>query len=694
MGTISNGVTGIQVAQMGLQTASHNITNASTPGFNRQRSVQASNIALATGAGFVGQGAHVSTVDRMYSSFLNSQVSTAQSKVSELDSYYAQLSQIDNMLADTNTGMSPALQDFFTGVQQVVANPSQLPARQAMVSSAQALISRFQGLNDQLSQMYDGVNSQITSTVSSINSYATEIGSLNQQIIIAESSVNQPANDLLDQRDQLVFELNKLISVSTFTNSDGSLNVFIGTGQQLVVNTQVSKISALPSSADSSRFTVWLPNAGGSQELPEQFINGGSLGGLLRFRSESLDSVANKLGNNAASLALTFNAQNALGQDLLGQSAMSPAGSTFQANFFSIPTPTVIANANNNKLAPADITATLSVPTSVANSTSLTNADYQLAFNGTNYTLTRSTDNHQWSAASVNAMADSTGSIFSATEGFTLTENAAKRMATNDSFKIEPTRAGVQNLTLNSAIVADPRLIAAAAPVRTQAATGNTGVATISAGKVATGYSAAVAAAPITLTYNTNTSPASTPPVPNLTGFPVAVSVTVPGTPPITTDYPFPVASVPYVSGATITLVGSNASIPPGGFSFEISGSPNNGDKFTISKNSGAVSDGRNALALGQLQTQNTMSGQTATYQSAYAQLVSETGNKTREIQVTGASQQSLLDQTTAAQQSLSGVNLDEEAANLIRFQQAYQASAKVIEIGSKLFDVLLALRA
>lgn len=673
MGLINSGVTGIQVAQMGLATTSHNIANASTAGYNRQRIVQASNVAMATGSGFVGQGAHVSTVERMYSKFLNNQVNSAQTQVSSLDSYYAQISQIDNMLADTSSGLSPALQDFFTGVQQVAANPSQVTSRQAMVSSAQALVARFQSLNDQLSQMYDSVNGQIAATVSTINSYATQIGDMNEQIIVAQSSDNQPANDLLDQRDQLVAELNKLIKVTTTTNTDGSFNVFIGTGQQLVVGTQVSSLVAMQSSTDASRITVGLKTYGGNQELPESLIRGGSLGGLLSFRSETLDATTNDLGRTAASLALTFNAQHALGQDLLGQAADTPAPSTFQANFFSVPVPTVVGNTNN--AAAAAVTAALVVPTSSANYTNLTNSDYRLDRTAGGYTLTRLTDGNKWSDANIATLS----TTVSATEGFTF----AGTMAVGDSFTIEPTRDAAKNLTLNPVIAADPRLIAAAAPIKTVAGTisatnvvtnTNKGSATISAGSVATGYSAPASGSPITLTYHSGTGQLTVSP-------PVAVTVTNAGT---TTNFASG-APVTYTTGATISF---------SGMSFEITGTPSDNDTFVIARNLAGTTDARNALALGKLQTANTMSGKTASYQGAYAQLVSDVGNKTREVSVTASAQQALVEQATSASQSLSGVNLDEEAANLIRYQQAYQASAKVVDLASKLFDTLLAIGA
>ena len=643
-GIISTGLSGLQVAQLGLLTTEHNITNANTPGFTRQRTIQATNVAMLTGAGFVGQGAHVSTIERMYDQFLTGQVNRTQTTSSELDTYYTQIKQIDNMLADPNSGVSPALQDFFSGVQQVAANPSQLPARQAMISSAQALVARYQGIEDRISQMYAGINSQIGTTVATINSYSEQIAELNNNIVIAGSSINQPPNDLLDQRDQLVLELNKLVRVTTTTNSNGTYNVYVGNGQQLVTGTKVTQLTAEPSLADPSRIAVGLKNATGSQELPESLVTGGALGGLLSFRSDSLDRVANDLGRNAASLALTFNAQHALGQDLVGS---IDGDLNFVADFFTLPTPNVIPGSGG-------FNVTYAEPTFDGNFyTKLTGSDYRLQSDGTNFTLTRLSDNAPF--PTVTTLADLQSQL--AEEGLDI--NAVPAAG---SYLIQPTRDAARNIAVNPAIAANARLIAAASPIVTKASSANTGTATMSAGSVTPGYSLPSAPAPspdnllITLTF----SPPST-----LNWLDEAGAT----------------GSVPYVAGSTI---------PIGGINFAISGTPNAGDTFTISRNTGAVSDGRNALALGQLQTQNTMTGKTATFQSAKAQLVSDAGNKTREIELKGAAQSALLKQSTDARDSLSGVNLDEEAANLMRYQQAYQASAKMLELGNKLFDVLL----
>ena len=742
-GLLSSAVSGMQSAQIGLQTAGHNITNQNTPGFNRQRTVQASNIAMLTGSGFIGQGAHVSTVERMYDSFLNNQVNRSQATASELDTYYTQMAQIDNMLADAKAGLSPALQGFFTGVQQVAAYPSQLPARQAMLSSAEALVARFQGLEDRLREMYEDVNSQLSSQVSTVNSYAKQIAELNQTIIIAQSSISQPANDLLDQRDQLVAELNTLIKVTTTTNTDGSFNVFFGTGQQLVVGAQVMTMTTNPSVADPTRFAVGLMSGNSVQELPESLLTGGSIGGLVKFRSESLDKATNELGRNAASLALTFNAQHALGQDLLGQPG--------NANFFTVSQPKVIANSRNSSATPAVVSANFAAPSvdglytlardaavaapfgftltrqsdgqvwtatgastaaaltalqmSIPGSegvtltnasleanastqvlspaatgtnfyTKLTNSDYKLSYDGANYSLLRLSDLKQWSNAS---LADLSTTV-SNSEGFSISL-ASGTMANGDSFTIKPVSEAARNLAVNSTVAGDVRLVAAAMPFVAAATPANSGSGKISAGDAVSGFSAAsIPAGGVTLTYASATGLLS------LNGVPVGanISVTVGNT---TTLYSGPtlpgptVPTIPYTTGAKISYAG---------VSFDISGNLADGDSFSIKNNAGGVSDARNALALGKLQTQNTMSGKTASYQTAYAQLVSDVGNKTRQVSVMGDAQQALLKQSKAARESLSGVNLDEEAANLIRYQQAYQAAAKSLQIGTGLFDTLL----
>jgi flagellar hook-associated protein 1 FlgK len=635
-GILSIGLSGLNAAQAGLLTTGHNISNASTPGYNRQEIVQSSNIPHATGSGYIGQGVNVATVKRAYDQFLASQVLQAQTQSSQLDSYYAQIKQLDDMLGDPNSGLSPVLQSFFQGVQDVAANPASVPSRQALLSNAQMLTARFQGLNQRFAEIRDGVNSQITSSVGEINSLAQQIASVNQNIILAGAATNdgQPANDLLDQRDALLTQLNQKINATVVRQSDGSYNVFIGNGQALVVGAQTLTLKTLASPDDPAKTVVGYVSAGNNiVMIPESNLQGGELGGLVAFRSGTLDSMQNALGRVAIGLAQTFNDQHRLGQDMNG---------AIGGNFFTVPVPKVISVAGNN---PAS-----SIAASISNVSALTTSDYSFGFDGTNYTLTRLSDNTSVSSAAL----PSVGAPLTL-DGISIT---GATINANESFMIQPTRDGARDIAV---AISDIAKIAAAAPIRTAAALTNAGSGTISAGTVNAPPPANVdLQQPVTITFHTP--------------YDGQFDVTGGGA-------GLPANNQVYSAGADISFHD---------WTVQISGNPAAGDTFTIGPNSGGTSDNRNALLLGGLQTQNTLGGGTATYQSAYGQLVSQVGTKTRELEVTSKAQASLVTQAEQAQQALSGVNLDEEAANLLRYQQAYQASGKVMQIASTLFDTLL----
>lgn len=670
-GVFSIGVSALQVAQLGLATTSHNIANSSTDGYSRQRIIQSANVAVLTGAGYIGSGSHVTTVERVYSSFIASQINTAQAKVSSLQSYADNIANLDSTLSDSDSGISTALEDFFSSISDVSSDPTSTTTRQTMVSAAETLAARFQSLNDLVNQQYENVNSQLQSTISTVNSYAQQISALNLQITKAESSSTQQPNDLYDQRDQLITELNQYVGVTTTTNSDGSYNVYFGNGQPLVTGTQTTTLVATPSSEDASRLTLGVKTTAGNVELPESLITGGSLAGILQYRSESLDSASAELGTIAATVALTFNAQHALGQDLLGD---VEGDTNFVSDFFTISSPTVVANTNNPASA-VDVSATYSTASQSDDGTFYTNltaSNYRLQYDGTTMTLTRLSDNTSWSVNS-NDISDLNTAIAASSDGeqgFTL--SATGTLVAGSSYLIKPTGDAAESVSVNSAISSDVRLVALAAPIATSADSSNTGSATISDGSVSTGYS--MSNLPLTLSYDSSAG--------TLTGFPsgIDVTVTVDGT---STTYNTASSTVPYTSGATISF---------DGLSFSISGIPADGDQFTIDDNSSGVSDSRNAILLGDLQTGKTMSGNTATFATVYAQLVSDVGNKASEIDTLQTTQETILSNAQDSMDSYSGVNLDEEAANLLQYQQAYQAAAKVLEIASTLFDSILSI--
>lgn len=624
----SIGLSGLNAAQAGLVTTSHNIANVGTEGFTRQVVAQTNRNPQFTGVGFFGQGVEVDSVRRQYSDFLNTQVLAAETQASYLDKFLSQATQIDNLLADPAAGLSPALQDFFSGVQDVAANPASVPSRQSMISLAEAMVSRFQALDARFGEIREGLNGEVRSVVDRINTFASQIADLNQRIVVSQSSEGRPANDLLDQRDAVVAELNRLVRVNVVTQSDGTYNVFIGTGQSLVVGSQRLTMAVRPSTEDPTGVSVGYVSGGNFIALPSAVLRGGEIGALFTFRSEVLDPAQNQLGRIAVVLADTFNAQHRLGQDLNG---------ALGTDFFGPPQATVQGRTDN--AGSGVLTAVLS------DVGQLVASDYRVSVSGVNtYVVTRLSDNVQTTYTGLPQTFD----------GITL-DLASGAPAVGDSFLVQPTRYGARDLAV---AISDTALVAAAAPVRTAASLANTGKATISAGTV-TSVANVPLGGTVTLTYSAATNQ-------------FAVAGAVPAAGPFT-----------YTSGATISF---------NGLSFSIRGTPADGDVFTLENNTNGVADNRNALLLAQLQTANTVANGTASYQSAYSQLVSDIGNDTREAQIQQRAQVALVAQTRQAQQSFSGVNLDEEAANLVRYQQAYQASGKVLQIASTLFQTLLEL--
>lgn len=626
-GIFGIGITGLQAAQAGLVTAGHNIANANTPGFSRQQVVQANAQPQSSGLGYIGTGTQVVTVRRMFSEFLNLEMLNAGTQSAELDTYYAQMRQIDNLLADPTAGLSPALQDFFSAVQDVAAFPNVSSSRQALIAAATALQSRLRTLDGRLTELRDGVNQDLATTSEAVTTYARQIADLNQRIIVARNAAGgQPPNDLMDQRDQMVAELNQLVRVSVIVQDDGAYNVFIGSGQPLVAGTLAFGVEAMRDPLNPTAMTLGYRSPAGLTALPEASISGGRLGGLLAFRSQSLDPAQNALGRVAIALAQTFNAQHALGQDLHGN---------LGTDFFAVGDPQVTHPTSNGG------TAQISASFAADAASALTTSNYRLTYDGVNYTLLRLSDHTQQTFATLPQTVD----------GFTLTLDSGTP-AIGDSFLIRPTAAGASTLDV---LVTDPARIAAAAPIRTGQGAGNIGTGVVSAGTVDSLD-------------------------PNLQQ-PVTITFTGPNTFNVTGAGTGNPTGLTYVPGQDISF---------NGWTLQITGSPVAGDTFSVGPNTGGTGDSRNALRLAGLQTEKLMMGGTASYQTAYASLVSEVASKTRELEVTSAAQATIHQQARTARESFSGVNLDEEAANLIRYQQAYQAAGKVLAIASTLFDTLL----
>jgi flagellar hook-associated protein 1 len=651
---LSSTTSALTAAQAGLATTAHNIANAKTPGYNRQIVLQAAIGGQDEGGGFIGKGTEVISVRRVYNDYLGAQVRIAQTSGGQLSSHYTQASRINNLLADPTSGLSPVLQDFFKSVQDLTANPA---ARGSLLSSAESMASRFQSMDGQLRELRVAVNSQISTSISAINSYASQIADLNHAIAGAESGSGQLPNDLLDQRDYLVTELSKETKV-TVTKDGTSYNIFIGNGQPMVVGATLSQLAVVTSPTDVSEVAVGLVTSTGNIHLADTSLQGGKLGGLFDFRSTTLTNAQNSLGRIALGLASTFNDQHKLGQDQNG--AMG-------GDFFGMGAPVVNSSTLN--------TGTAVVGASISNVNALTTSDYKVAYDGANYKITRMADNTQMYTGSLPPPSSIDGIDFSVAGG---------PAGSGDYFIVKPTMNGASGFNV---LVTDTTNIAAAAPVATSTPMTNSGSGAISAGVIDKSFLPAMVAAPITLAYDAATGELNDAATGPTTGFAFPVKVTkLDGT---STIYAAG-TPVPYTAGATITF---GTSLPTvSGISVKISGTPGNGDKFTVGANPNSSGDNRNMLSLGALQTANTLVGGTLSYQGALGKLVSEVGNKTHELEVGMDAQSNLVDQLRQAQESDSGVNLDEEGANLLRYQQAYLAAGKVMQAVKEMFDVLVSM--
>ncbi|HEY9102714.1 flagellar hook-associated protein FlgK, partial [Chitinimonas sp.] len=373
-------VSGLKAAQIGLTTTGHNIANANTPGYNRQQIVQSAVTPFPTGGGFQGRGVEVDTITRIYNEFMARQVQTATAQDGYLSNLQSHLSDLDNLLADPSAGFSPSLQDFFTGVQTVANNPQNVPARQALLGLAQSMITKLNTVNDRMQTLRDDVNTEIKATVNNINSITGQIANLNDQIILATGAGGgNPPNDLLDQRDQLVTDLNKYVKSTVIKQSDGSYNIFIGNGQNLVVGKNAFTLGAVQAADDPGRLDVAYQQFGTTAVIPSEMLTGGSLGGVLDFRKNVLDVAQNSLGRVAITLAQTVNDQHRKGQDLNGN---------YGGNFFQFPVENTNAQYNLGGVAGTNLTAQLT------NTQPFIKSDFNVALDatGTNYTITRLTD--------------------------------------------------------------------------------------------------------------------------------------------------------------------------------------------------------------------------------------------------------------------------------------------------------------
>ncbi|HLR81697.1 MAG TPA: flagellar hook-associated protein FlgK [Paenalcaligenes sp.] len=317
------GLSALLNAQQNLQTTGHNINNSAIEGYSRQTVLSQTQGANATGAGYIGRGIQTVTIQRAYDQFLNQQLMSSKGKHTEYVSYGNQIAQLNNLFSDRESGISPALQEFFGALQAVASSPDDAAARQELLGRAQNVATQLKETDTFIENQRSNLNTQIGTLTHQINSYVERIHDLNGQITKAQAATpNHSPNDLLDQRDQLLMELNELVEVKSF-EQDGRLNLTLSNGQLLLSGSTIHELRAIPSTNDPSRHVLAYQIQGqeGTQwvEMDDATIQGGELGGVLRYRAQTLDAAQNALGRLALGIGQSINDGHRQGVDLDGE---------------------------------------------------------------------------------------------------------------------------------------------------------------------------------------------------------------------------------------------------------------------------------------------------------------------------------------------------------------------------------------
>ena len=560
---LSTSVSGLLAFQQALDVTSNNISNASTPGY----SVETANLAEApgqsTGIGFIGSGVDVQSITRSYNEYLAQQVRSSQASYSSSNTLATQAAQIDNMLSDSSTGLTATLQSFANSLQTVASAPNSTPARQALLNQAQALAQQLTSYDSQISQYGSQLETQVSNDVTEVNSITSNIASLNRQIAAASTNGQTP-NQLMDQRDQLVTQLSKYVSVRTVTESNGAMDVYIGTGQALVVGGTASKLTTAPGAYDPTQLDIAI-SAGGSGTPADitSEISGGELGGLLSARTQVFDPARNAIGQVSVAVASIVNQQQQSGMDMTGAQGQP---------MFTVGGVQTLPDANNTGSASLSITrGALSA---------LTTDDYKLQYTGAAWQLTDVT-----TGQSVAMIGSGTAASPFQAAGLSIVTSGAP--ASGDSFLIQPTATAAAGF---SVALTSPAQIAAASLVQGAAGAANTGGATVSSASV--------------------TSPSSWVSDTYTVTFGAGNAYTVKNSGGAT------VSSGTYTSGNPISFAGAQLTL---------SGSPANGDTFTVGPNNPAnTGDNSNLLAMTTALSASALNGGTASVTGAANSLVSQ----------------------------------------------------------------------
>lgn len=683
MSLLNIGMSGLSAGQTALMVTGNNIANADTAGYSRQQTVQGTKASNPFGNVYIGTGTTLADVRRVYNSYLDAQLQTTTSLNSDSAAYAGQISPLDKLLSDSGTGLNGALTKFFASVQNVNAKPGDDASRQLLLSDAQALSNRFNSISSQLTQQNANVNGNLADMADQVNKLAATVAQLNQKISEVSKAGGQP-NDLLDARNETVRQL------STFTGAqvmerDGNLDIYLGSGQPLVMGSTASKLEVVPSKDDPSRSAIQL-NRGSSTIDITSVMSGGEMGGLLRYRSTVLDPAMNELGRVALVVADQMNTIQAQGIDKngdFGSNLFNSINSVAQMAQRSVATVGNSAGSGNFEV-------------SIEDSGKLTINDYKVIFtSATNYTVQRLPEGTAMGAFSTLTTPPPVIDGFS----MKLTGGTA---AAGDTFKITPTRNAATTIKTE---MTDAKRLAIAAPLGAAIAAGGSGTLTIPASGQPTLttkfdiYDTATSttiqnglktSTPVKIVFGATGGATQTYELLDAQGNSLSTGTIVPGQN-NTLSLTIPLVDA---SGAAINDPGPPIVQRTVSFDMTVAGSPGQGSAINVSLSQPGTLDNRNGTALAGLQTKQTVDTGSASkgisLNDAYGKLVEGVGAKAAQGKLDSAATEAILANAKGARDSLSGVDLDEETGNLVKYQQYYTASSQIIKAAQEIFSTLI----
>ncbi|MDO6836218.1 flagellar hook-associated protein FlgK [Pseudoalteromonas carrageenovora] len=654
---------GVRSSSELLQTTSKNITNVNTEGYVRERTEFTTMVDNQVGRG---------ETYRLLNEFAQSQLNRDTSNKSFFDQFVTEANRVDTIFSEESNNLSTGINSLFNNVQEALNQPSSSVARSLVMTDAQSLVDQMDRLSGIVLEQQSIVNEQLEIFSDEANSLIQNINTLNQEIAVVNGTDNaSDASSIYNQRDLAIRELSELVDIETLDGPNGEKLVFMGTGESLVMENGTFNLFSLSGDPDPN-FKELTLDVNGGKAVPLEIDSSklkGKIGGLLAFRDDILVPAQNQIGQMGLAIADAFNEQNKLGMDANGE---------LGGDIFNIPTVGAYAYKDNSG--------------GVTNMTATVEPGKGSELPASDFIITYTANADEVSIQPIDNKGEPVGSASLATipasgvinsdditsgESFGLQINVSGSGVEGDQFQIKLNSEAATSITLATSRGEE---LALASPIRTANSIDNTSTATISAGEVTSVTSGGFTSAP------------------GLTNGDITLVKTG-------TANEYQITDASGTSTFTITppaegmLAQASAPFDSYGFDFDIEGTPATGDTFTLEFNEGGFDDNRNGLKLADLQNgelvrKNVVTTATAdnhdTFNQAYSGLVSDIGVVTGQAITSASAFDALAQQSEAWYESLSGVNLDEEAANLLRFQQSYSASAQVLAAAQEIFDTLL----